>query len=86
MANRKQLPQRALLPAPAPNPRTTNDGLIQGNSSDSVNGTDGVQSKPPGNSLKRAKVTAVACQACQKRKSKVGKSSCLFDYSLTSKV
>lgn len=87
MANRNQLPnggQRALLPAP--DPRTTTDGRMQGSSPDSVNGANGVQPKASGKSLKRAKVTAVACQPCQKRKSKVSKNFCLSDHSLTSKV
>ncbi|KAE9973306.1 hypothetical protein BLS_003645 [Venturia inaequalis] len=71
MADRNQPPlggQRPLLPAPSP--RTTTDGHMQGKTPDGGNGADGVQSKAAGKSLKRAKVTAVACQPCQKRKSK----------------
>lgn len=87
MPNRNQLRsggQRPLLPAPSPG--TTTDGPMQGNSPEGFNGTDGVQSKAAGKSLKRAKVTAVACQPCQKRKSKVSESPCLFDHFLIDKV
>ncbi|TID21687.1 fungal specific transcription factor domain-containing protein [Venturia nashicola] len=71
MADRNSLSpggQRSLLPSP--NPRTTSDELIQANSPDGFDGTEGAQSKAGGKSMKRAKVTAVACQPCQKRKSK----------------
>lgn len=88
MANHNQVPlggQRPLLPAPSP--RTIAElRLIHGNSPDGINGTDGVQSNAAGKSQKRAKVTAVACQPCQKRKSKVSQNARPFDHSLISKV
>jgi hypothetical protein len=46
---------------------------------DGIDGSDGVQSKGSGKVMKRAKVTAVACQPCQRRKSKVGSLLYLFE-------
>ncbi|QDS74556.1 hypothetical protein FKW77_007915 [Venturia effusa] len=71
MASCNQLPlagQRLLLPAPSP--RTTADGIMQGKGPDGADGADGVQSNASGKFLRRTKVTAVACQPCQRRKSK----------------
>jgi len=89
MANRNQLPptaggqHRPLLPAPSPQ---NANGLYRGNGVDGIDGLDGVQSKGSGKVMKRAKVTAVACQPCQRRKSKVGSLFYLFELILTTKV
>ena len=73
MANRNQLPlvgHRPLLPAP--NPRNTSDGFLQGSSADGANGTDGVPSKSSGKSMKRFKGDRSGVPAMPKKEEQGG--------------